>query len=102
MKIFAGKLPKDITEEDLRSTFEEYGHVTSVYIIRENKDGDDYLYGLIEMPVNKQANLAIESLDGKEMKGVKLSIHEARVGLKDRRRSGRGGGRRKDDSPEAK
>ena len=39
MKIYAGKLSKEITEDDLKAAFEKYGHVTSVYILRFNENG---------------------------------------------------------------
>jgi RNA recognition motif-containing protein len=97
MKIFVGELPKKFTEEDLKKEFEKYGHVTSVYILRENVNGDDFNYGLVEMPVTKQAVEAIARLDGKKIQDVVVNVHQARTGTKNRRKSGRGGGRRRDD-----
>jgi RNA recognition motif-containing protein len=100
MKIYVGTLSSEFTEERLQDLFREYGHVTSVYIWKSSENGDNFLYGLIEMPVKKQALSAIESLDGKKVMGLKLSVHPARYGYKNRRRSGRIGGRRKTDPPE--
>jgi RNA recognition motif-containing protein len=100
MKIFVGELPKQFTEEDLKKEFEKFGHVTSVYILKENENGNEFNYGLVEMPVTKQAVEAIARLDGKKMKDVVVDVHQARIGSKDRRKSGRGGGRRKKDLPE--
>jgi RNA recognition motif-containing protein len=100
MKIYVGTLSSDFSEDELQSIFREFGHVTSVYIWKSNENGDSYLYGLIEMPVKKQAMSAIDSLDGKKMKGRTLSVHPARFGSKSRRRSGRKGGRRSTDLPD--
>ncbi len=100
MKIYAGKLSKDITEDDLRNAFEKYGYVTSVYIMRFNENGEDFLYATIEMPVKNQAIAAMDALNGSEVKGITLNIHPARVGPKDRRKPGRPGGRRKGDPSE--
>ncbi|MCK5454738.1 MAG: RNA-binding protein [Calditrichia bacterium] len=100
MKIYVGTLSSNFSEKELQSIFGEFGHVTSVYIWKSNENGDNYLYGLIEMPVKKQALSAIESLNGKKMKGLKLSVHPARFGFKSRRRTGRAGGRRSTDPSE--
>jgi RNA recognition motif-containing protein len=100
MKIYIGTLSSDFSENELQSLFREFGHVTSVYIWKSNENGDNYLYGLIEMPVKKQALSAIETLNGKKIKGLKLSVHPARFGSQSRRRSGRRGGRRSTDLPE--
>jgi len=102
MKIYVGVLSSDFTEKELQLLFREFGHVTSVYIWKSSEDGDNHLYGLIEMPVKKQALSAIESLNGKKMKGITLSVHPARFGSKNRRRTGRPGGRRSSDPPEEK
>jgi RNA recognition motif-containing protein len=102
MKIYVGALSSDMTEKELKSLFQTYGHVTSVYILKESENGQFFFYGLVEMPVKKQALLAIESLDGKKQNGMTLSIHPARMGHRNRRRSGRAGGRRNNDPPDEK
>lgn len=102
MKIFAGKLSKYVTEADLKNVFEKFGHVTSIYILRFGENGDSFLYGIIEMPVKKQALAAIKALNGKEIKGMLLNVHPARVGPENRRKGGRGGGRRFSDPPQKK
>jgi len=100
MKIYVGTLSSEFTEKELQKLFREYGHVTSVYIWKSSENGNNQFYGLIEMPVKKQALSAIESLDGKKLKGLTLSVHPARYGSKNRRRTGRVGGRRSTDTPE--
>ena len=100
MKIYVGKLNSEIGDDDLKILFQPFGHVTSVYIWTDNDNGENYNYGIIDMPVKKQAQLAIESLDKLEYKGHPLSVHKARLGYKNRRRSGRPGGRRWYDPPE--
>lgn len=97
MKIFVGKLPMLTGEEELQKLFVQYGHVTSVYIRRESENGNNFYYGMVEMPVKKQALAAIKALNGKKYNGHLLIVHEARTGLKNRRHSGRGGGRRSYD-----
>ena len=100
MKIYVGMLSSEFTEKELQKLFREYGHVTSVYIWKSSENGNNQFYGLIEMPVKKQALSAIESLDGKKLKGLTLSVHPARYNTKNRRRTGRLGGRRNTDPPD--
>ena len=100
MKIYAGKLNSSIHADDLKILFQPFGHVTSAYILNEEADGEHFSYGIIEMPVKKQALEAINSLDKVEFKGHTLSVHKARVGFTNRRKRGRPGGRRYYDPPE--
>jgi len=97
MKIYVGVLLPETTEHELKLLFQPYGHVTSVFIRKENENGQTTLYGLVDMPVKKQALAAIESLDGQEINGYTLSVHPARMGRRNRRRLGRVGGRRNYD-----
>lgn len=100
MKIYVGTLSSEFTDKELQDLFREYGHVTSVYIWKSSENGNNQFYGLIEMPVKKQALSAIESLNGKKIKGFTLSVHPARYSPKNRRRTGRVGGRRSTDPPD--
>ena len=100
MKIYVGKLNSGIAEGDLKILFQPFGHVTSVYIWDENENGENFCYGIVDMPVKKQAQFAIASLDKMEFKGHVLSVHVARAGSKNRRKAGRLGGRRHNDLPD--
>ncbi|MEJ2048820.1 MAG: RNA-binding protein [Calditrichota bacterium] len=102
MKIYAGMLLEDITEKDLQDLFEKYGNIKSVEIHKENLKSGYFRYGIIEIPNKIEAWEAIHNLDGYELKGILLSVHPARTGLEDRRKSDRGGGRRRTDSPPPK
>ena len=39
MKIYVGNLSYDVTEEDLRQTFEAFGHIASASIIKDKSSG---------------------------------------------------------------
>ncbi len=101
MKIFVGKLTGEILEEDLRLLFQPYGYITAVQILKDYHRGGKFMYGILEMPVKKQAVAAIKALDGEILKGLKITVHPARMGLKTRRGQGRGGGRRNSDPTES-
>lgn len=94
MKIYVGNLSYEVTEEDLRQAFEPSGQVESVSIINDKYTGRSKGFGFVEMPSNVEGQAAIESLNGKEMKGRALSVNEARPRTENRGdRGGYGGGR---------
>ena len=96
MNIYAGNLPYQVTEEDLRKAFEEFGRVESAKIITDMYSGRSKGFGFVEMPDEGEANSAIEGLNGKDLKGRTLNVSKARPRSESRRggRQRRGGGRR--------
>ena len=95
MNIYVGNLSYEATEEDLQQAFEAFGRVESVKIIKDRYSGISRGFGFVEMPAKAKAKSAIEGLNGKELKGGRLTVKEARP-RSERRRGGarRGGGRR--------
>jgi RNA recognition motif-containing protein len=95
MNIYVGNLSHEATEEDLRQAFEAFGQVESVKIIKDRYSGESRGFGFLEMPAKAEANSAIEGLNGKELKGQRLTVSEARPRSERRPGEGsRGGGRR--------
>ncbi len=94
MKIYAGNLSYQVTEDDLREAFESFGQVESAAIIKDKYSGQSKGFGFIEMPSKAEAQSAIDGLNGKELKGRTLNVNEARPRTESRGgRGGRGGGR---------
>jgi RNA recognition motif-containing protein len=96
MNIYVGNLSRDVTEEDLRQTFEAFGKVESVTIIKDKFSGESRGFGFVEMPAKAEAQSAITGVNGKELKGRPLKVNEARPRPDEGRRGGgrRGGERR--------
>ncbi len=92
MNIYVGNLAYNVTEEDLRHSFEAFGQVASVSIIKDKFSGQSKGFGFVEIPVKEEAEAALSGMNGKEIKGRKLNVNEARPRSDDRR--GGGGGRR--------
>jgi RNA recognition motif-containing protein len=90
MNIYVGNLPYEITEEDLRLAFGQFGAVESVNIIKDKFSGQSKGFGFVEMPSKAEGQSAIDGLDGKEKKGRALKVNEARP--RSEKRGGRGGG----------
>ena len=85
MNIYVGNLSHDVTEGDLRLTFESFGRVTSVNVIKDKYSGESRGFGFVEMPAKDDAQTAISGLKGKELKGRMLNVNEARPRATDRR-----------------
>ncbi len=78
MNLYVGNLSYDLSEEDLKSAFEEYGEVTSAKIISDRYSGRSKGFGFIEMTSDEEGKAAIEGLTGKELAGRAIVVNEAR------------------------
>ena len=89
MNIYVGNLSFEVTDEDLRQAFEEFGAVESAAVVMDKYSGRSRGFGFVEMATSDEANAAISGLDGSDLKGRNLKVNEARP-----RDDRRGGGRR--------
>ncbi|MCI0580879.1 MAG: RNA-binding protein [Chloroflexi bacterium] len=78
MNIYVGNLSFDTTEEDLRAAFAAYGEVSSAAIIKDKFSGESRGFGFVEMPRQSEAQTAMQSLNGSELRGRTLTVNEAR------------------------
>ena len=97
MKIYVSNISDQVTDGDIRGAFEAFGKVGSVSVVRDELSEESTYSAFVEMPSDQEASAAISRLSNTELKGCTIHVNEARTGPKDRRRHGRGGGRRKDD-----
>jgi RNA recognition motif-containing protein len=94
MNIHVGSFSYNVTEENLKQAFEPFGEVESVRITKDMYSGRSKGFGFVEVPAKSEAQCAIESLNGKELKGRAVKVNEARPRSEGRRGGSRGGGRR--------
>ena len=78
MNIYVGDLSYDVTEDDLKAVFSEFGEVDSLNIIKDKFSGQSKGFGFVEMPNNSEADKAIEALNGTEQKGRNLKVNQAK------------------------
>jgi len=78
MNVYVGNLSYDLSEDDLKTAFEEYGEVSSAKIIFDRYSGRSKGFGFVEMSSDDEAKAAIEALSGKELGGRTLVVNEAR------------------------
>ncbi len=100
MNIYVGNLLREVTEDELRAAFEEFGQVEKAAIIKDKYSGESKGFGFVEMPSKDEGQAAIDGLNGKELKGRPLNVNEARPRTDNRGgrggfgdRGGKGGGR---------
>lgn len=78
MNLYVGNLSYQLTEQELRQAFEEYGEVTSARMITDRETGRPRGFGFVEMADQSAAMNAIDSLNGHELAGRRLVVNEAR------------------------
>ena len=78
MNVYVGNLNYDLSEDDLKKAFEEFGEVTSAKIISDRYSGRSKGFGFVEMSSDDEAKAAIEALSGKELNGRTMVVNEAR------------------------
>jgi len=77
-KLYVGNIAYKATDEDLKELFSKIGEVESVKIITDAFTGKVKGFGFIEMVSEKDAQKAIEELNGKTFMERELTVSEAR------------------------
>lgn len=93
MSIYIGNLSYDVTEEDLKAVFADYGSVQRVSIPTDRETGRPRGFAFVEMQEESEEEAAIEALDGAEWMGRDLKVNKARPR---ENKSSFGGGRKRD------
>lgn len=78
MNIYVGNLNYNLTEDELKEIFEEFGEVSSVKIITDKYSGRSKGFGFVEMPNDAEGKDAINDLNDKDMNGRNIKVNEAR------------------------
>nr|ART36498.1 C847 [uncultured bacterium] len=74
--IYVGNLPFSVSEDELRTLFEQHGAVHSVKLINDRETGRPRGFAFVEMDPSEAA-AAIQQLNGADMGGRALRINEA-------------------------
>jgi RNA recognition motif-containing protein len=88
MSIYVGNLSYQVTEEDLKNAFGEYGTVNRVQLPTDRETGRPRGFAFVEMETDAQEIAAIEALDGAEWMGRDLKVNKAKP--REERSSSRG------------
>ncbi|MGP0068539.1 MAG: RNA recognition motif domain-containing protein [Isosphaeraceae bacterium] len=86
-RLYVGNLKYTVTSAQLQELFEQYGTVNTAQVLSDRETGRSRGFGFVEMQNDDEALAAIESLDGQDYDGRRLTVNEARP-----RTPGDGGG----------
>ncbi len=84
--LYVGNLGWDVTADDLLTLFQSFGGVARAQVITDRETGRSRGFGFVEMENDREADTAIENLNGTPFRGRPLTVNEARP------REERGGG----------
>ena len=77
MSIYVGNLSYQVTEEDLKRAFAEYGTVSRVQLPTDRETGRPRGFAFVEMPVSSEAREAIATLNNLGIGKKVLVVKEA-------------------------
>ncbi len=76
MNIYIANLNFEIDKNSLKDIFLTYGEVSSVKVIIDQITGKSRGIGFVNMPDQEAARTAIHALDGKIIKGKRVTVNE--------------------------
>jgi RNA recognition motif-containing protein len=76
-RLFVGGLSWDTNEETLRKAFEAHGPIADAVILTDRATGKSRGFGFVTMESRKDAQKAIEAMDGAELDGRSLVVNVA-------------------------
>ena len=82
VEIYVGNLSYDLTEEQLRKTFEAFGKVDTARVVMNKFNDKSKGFGFVVMPNRAEAEAAIAAMSEKEVLGRKMRVNEARNTIK--------------------
>jgi RNA recognition motif-containing protein len=77
MILYVGNVHFGITEQQLKSVFEQYGKVIDVRLMRDTETGRSRGFGFVEIDNEQDAQLAKNELNGMEINGRNLKVNYA-------------------------
>ncbi|RPI02832.1 MAG: RNA-binding protein [Calditrichaeota bacterium] len=78
MNLYVGNLSYDVVQTDLEELFGKIGPVKSAKVIRDQASGESRGFGFVEMESPDDGKTAVEELNGKEVKGRRIVVNEAK------------------------
>jgi len=77
-KLYIGNLSFDMSDEELKEAFSEFGEIISATVVKDRVSGRSRGFGFVEFDQEESAQNAKEAMNGKELKGRSLKVDSAR------------------------
>ena len=78
VEIYVGNLSYDLTDDELKGLFAEYGEVASARVVTNRFNGKSKGFGFVVMPNRNEAEKAIAAYSEKDYMGRKMRVNEAK------------------------
>lgn len=88
MNLYVGNLSHQVTQDELKEVFSEYGKVSNISMPIDRETGKMRGFAFVTMGSEAEETAAIEALDGAEWMGRQMKVNKARP--KEERSSGGG------------
>lgn len=77
-KLYVGRLPYSMTDDELNDLFAAHGTVVSAKVIMDRDSGRSKGFGFVEMSSDEEAQAAIKALNDSEQGKMRIVVNEAR------------------------
>ena len=88
MSIYIGNLSYEVSQEDLKQVFEEYGQVKRISLPMDRELNRPRGFAFVDMTTKEEEAAAIEALDEAEWLGRTLRVNEAKPRENNKRPAG--------------
>ena len=84
VNIYVGNLAYNVTDEQLRSAFSQFGKVSKASVIMDRVNNRSKGFGFVEMDDSTEGKSAVDALNGNEIDGRAWKVNEAKPREKSR------------------
>jgi cold-inducible RNA-binding protein len=81
MKLYVGNISFNLSSQDIRTAFSEFGRVESADVIYDRTTGRSRGFAFVHMVSNDEAESAIEGLHGQILDGRPLVVSESKPSI---------------------